>query len=156
MRRLRQTFPVVVLAALGCGNPTEPAWQDLLGHWTAAPEDLGPSGWYQVHLQLSPRGTMTYHVRMHGGYGQPREELTSFSRITGTYRVNGDRLIINPQQHTWWDSFYGPNSPEHTEPYTYGRLFDDAHYTLDSGRLTIHYLSYPLDAPVSTSVVFTR
>jgi hypothetical protein len=153
---LRRSFPAIVVAALGCSNPTEAAWQDLFGHWITEPEDLMPSGWYQAHLQLSPKGTMAYQVRMYGLDGRPREELSSFSRIEGTYRLEGNRLIINPEQVVWWDSFYGPNSPVHTDPYTYEGLFDDARYTVDSRRLIIDYVSYPLDAPVTTSLEFTR
>jgi hypothetical protein len=157
MPRLRQILHTSVLLALGCSSPTESDSVNLSGRWVTAPEDLSPSGWYQTHLHLGHRGSMVYYVRSYGLDGRPREELSAFTRTEGTYRIEGNRLFINPRRLVWWDRFYGPSSPEHIEePYPYGVLLDEARYTLDAEELTIEYLSYPFDAPVATSVQFTR
>jgi hypothetical protein len=42
------------------------------------------------------------------------------------------------------------------EPYPYGTLFDGARFEIVAERLTLHYLSYPLDAPVATTLELSR
>jgi hypothetical protein len=145
------------LLAFLSGCVTDPASEDLVGSWRTAPEDLSPSGWYQSRLSFNVFGVFESEVRDYGLYpGQDRNALSAYSRIEGTYRVEGDRLIFRTSRMVWWDRFYGARSPEQVEEPYHASLYDDARYTVQGDRLILQYLSYPFDAPVPTSWEFTR
>ena len=42
------------------------------------------------------------------------------------------------------------------ELYPYGSLFDSTRFEIMAERLTLHYLSYPLDAPVVITLELSR
>ena len=51
-------------------------------------------------------------IRSYGLYpSQHSGELSAYSLIDGTYRTHGEALVIEPARLTWWDRFYGPDSP---------------------------------------------
>lgn len=82
---LRITFPLLVLL-LSC--LADPRSDDLVGTWKTAPMDLEPSGWYETLLSFSRYGVFESEVRSYGVYpGQDRNELSAYSRIKGTYRM---------------------------------------------------------------------
>jgi len=152
-------FAVILFVMTGCEDATAPtARGDLVGTWARAPESLAPSGWYQVRMTFTPSGTFTADVRSHGVYpGQPRDELSSYGRTEGTYRTEGDRLIVTPRRLVTWDRFYGSSTPEVVQdPYPYTGYLDDMRYAIRERTLTLRYTSYPADAPVPTTMVLVR
>ena len=149
--------------ASGCGESAAGpavtvATTDLVGRWIGPRNPLAPEAWHQSTLTFTIDGRFTVENRTHGVYeGESAEVLSAISRIEGTFRIAGDRLIFEPQRLVWWDRFYGARSPEHVdEPYPWGTIFDDAHYSVAGDHLTMSYTVYPADAPVPAVGEFTR
>lgn len=158
MRSCLTTLAFLSFAALpGCSDPVAPD-RELVGTWATPRENLSPQGWYQTLLTFSADGDFVQEVRTFRTLGSTTgDALAGFSRAEGRYDVSGDRLSFEPRRLVWWDSFYGADSPVHVEePYPWGFVFDDARYTVSSSRLTIHFTTYPLDAPEPATMVFTR
>ena len=160
---MKRFWPVIVAcvglaSAGGCADPNQPEPTDLAGRWISAPADLAPQGWHQYHLTFTNAGRFSHEVRTYGLYtGQAPSTLTAFSRVEGRFRHDGDRLVTEPERLVWWDSFYGENSRVRVEePYPWGGLFDDARFVVDGDRLTIHFTTYPADAPVPTIAEYVR
>jgi hypothetical protein len=156
-------FPLALgatLLTLGCSDraPTEPGPQTLKGHWISQRFSLGESDSYEHHLILSPFRSFASEARTYGSYpGQGADEFSGYSRVEGTYSIDGDRLHFHPKRLVWWDLFYGQSSPvQIIQPYPYGTVFDSARFEIVAERLTLRYLSYPLDAPVPTTLELTR
>lgn len=149
---------VGLASALACADPNEPEPTELAGRWISAPADLAPQGWHQYHLTFTNAGRFSHEVRTYGLYpGQEPGTLTAFTRIEGRFRQEGDRLFMEPERLEWWDSFYGNDSRVHVEePYPWGGLFDDARFVLHEDRLTIHFTTYPADAPEPTVAEYVR
>jgi hypothetical protein len=155
--------PLLILATLwtlGCsdGASTGPQLEPLTGHWVSQRFSLGESASYEQHLTLSSLRRFASEARNYGSYpGQGPEEFSGYSRVEGTYSVDGDRLQFHPQRLVWWDLFYGKDSPvQVVQPYPYGTLFDGNRFEIVDDRLTLRYLSYPFDAPVATTLELTR
>jgi hypothetical protein len=145
--------PLAVLFLLAACS-TEPSG-DLVGTWSSAPEDLQPSGHYQVLLSFTAQGGFEQQVQNYGLYpGQDPNQLSAYTKIRGTYRTEGDRLIVDADRQIWWDpTFYGPDEQEAEDSST---LFDQGRFSLDGDRLVLHYTTYPADAPVPTAMELTR
>jgi hypothetical protein len=148
----------LALTTLDCSAPTAAQPDDLTGRWQSARDSLSPSGSYQTTLAFAAGGGVTIEVRMYGLYpDQQPNDLTAYYRTTGTYLTVADALTIHPERQVWWDRFYGADSPEHVEtPHHDASVYPEAHYAVSGDRLTLHYLSYPADAPVPTTAVFVR
>ncbi len=149
--------------ASGCGESAAgpavtPAATDLVGRWIGPRDDLAPEAWHQSTLTLSIDGRFTLENRTHGVYeGQTAEVLSTISRIDGTFRLAGDRLIFQPQRLTWWDRFYGAMSPEQVEePYPWGSIFENARISIAGDHLTLTYTVNPADAALAAVSEFTR
>jgi hypothetical protein len=94
---------------------------------------------------------------MYGLYeSQPPSQLSAFTRIEGSYRVEGDRVVFEPTRLVWWDRFYGATSAESVEPYPWGGIFDDARVSVRGNRLVMQYTTYPADRALPTVAEFTR
>ena len=134
---------------------TDTPAEDLAGTWLTAPADLEP-GWYETRLSFSVYGVFEQEVRSYGMYpGQDRNELSAYSKIKGTYRVEGDRISFETTSTAWWDpQFYGPRERV-LKPYKV-TLYDESRYRLEGTRLVLAYTSYPVDAPVPSSQDFIR
>lgn len=159
MQLLRLCSSVLPLAfTIACASPTESEPLLLDGTWVSAVENASPSGWYRRSLTFEATGSFTSEFRSYGIYaGQPRDELSGYQRTEGTYRAEGNRLVFQATRLVSWDRFYGVTSPERvTEPYPYGTIFDDARYEVQGRQLTLHFTTYPADAPEPTAMVFTR
>jgi hypothetical protein len=126
-----------VLATLACSSPVDVP-RSLLGRWATAPADIGTQGWYQRHLTLNSTGSYEYEVRTYGNYpDQARGELSGFIRETGTFRTDGDRLIMNADRLVTWDHFYGDASPERVlRPFSPAPL-DGSHFEATSQSLIL-------------------
>lgn len=149
--------------ATGCGESAAGpavtvASTDLVGRWISPRNELAPEAWHQSTLTFTIDGRFTSENRTYGVYdGETAEVLSVISRIEGTYRIAGDRLIFQPRRLVWWDRFYGALSPERVEePYPWGSIFDDAHYSIAGDHLTMAYTMYPADTPVAAVGEYAR
>jgi hypothetical protein len=96
-------------------------------------------------------------VRNYGLYaGQQPNDLSAYSRIEGTFGIEGDSLEFFAAHLVTWDRFFGPNPPERVELPPRTAQANRAHFSIDLNRLTLRYFSYPADAPVATSRVYWR
>ncbi len=147
-----------LLSAAGCSDPISPEAAKLVGRWERGPIDLAPQGWMRYHLTFTRSGRVVHEVRTYGlRPTQSRDELSSFVRVEGRWRQNGDQLFVEPERLVWWDSFNGVASPVRVEePYPWGGLFDDARYVVDGNTLTIQFTVYPADAPEPTTATYVR
>lgn len=144
-----------VCLLIGCTRSTEVVPVSLVGRWASRAEPLGPAGSLRYTLLLDADGKFTDDVRTFGAYpGQDPGDVSSYSTITGTYVVNGDALVFTPEQMVSWDHFYG--SPPVVTTWTWGTLYEGAHFTVTPWTLTLSYTTYPADAPVATSLHFFR
>src|SRR5688500_6123104 len=90
--------------ASGCGESaagpaTTVAATDLVGRWVGPRDDLAPEAWHQSTLTFTIDGRFTLQNRTHGVYeGETAEILSAVSRIEGTFRIAGGRLIFKPQR----------------------------------------------------------
>jgi hypothetical protein len=138
---------------LACAGPTSPpSDRELLGRWATPREDLSPSGWHQYRLTFDARGRFTREHLSFGVYsGERDDELSSYYREGGTYRTDGDRLILKPRREF---SRVGD-----AVRFSLGRVTwpdDDMRYEVTGDQLTLRYLTFPADAPVPTTKVYFR
>ena len=157
------TIALLGLLLPGCaestvGLRTIPGAPELTGEWAAAPDDIGASGWHQKTLSLHANGRFASTSSSYGLYeGQQRNELSAWSRVEGTFRVESNRLHFTPDVMTWWDHFESPNFPAvRRAPYPWGTLFDDATFAVAGNVLRIGFNVYPADAPVPVTVEYVR
>jgi hypothetical protein len=157
---MRPAMSVVCLAlvALACDNqPVAPkVVSPLVGDWVAPTENLHPKGTMTRRLGISESGEFTFRTDMFGIYpGQNPSYLSAYTRMTGTFTIDGDKLVLTATRVATWDSFYGAGSQERVETVN-TVLLDQAHFGIVGQTLTLNYVSYPADAPVPTTMSFTR
>jgi hypothetical protein len=75
----------------------------------------------------------------------------SATRISGTYKAEGNNLILNLNKQLVTES--GKQAIITT--YT-GKLYENATFKVDGNTLTLNYTTYPADAPVATTAAFSR
>ena len=154
---------VLLASVAGCRESTAgPAMAsvatDLAGRWLSARSALAPEAWHQTSITFTIDGRFIAESRTYGLYeGQQRDELSAYTRTEGRYRVDQGRLSIDPKRLITWDRFNGESSVEHVEdPYPYGRLFDDARFTVREDNLALSFVVYPADAPVPVVAEYMR
>lgn len=145
----------LVMIAVACSDSTAANSNSLVGQWRSEVESLRPRGTMRRFLSFSESGTFTSVVDSYGAYGGPSNELTSYSRITGNYEVDGDRVVLTATRIATWDSFYGKTSPETVRDVD-TTLFDQARFTILLNRLVLNYVTYPADAAVPTTQSYFR
>jgi hypothetical protein len=146
-------YLAVIAGITSCTSSTSPE-ASLIGNWSVS-ESLSP-GHYTTQLTFAGDGTFTDAVRIFGSYGgQSNNDLSSYSIMSGTYKVEGDQLQINITHTVVWDRFYGANSPETVQTVNI-TVFDQTHFRIVGPMLTLDYVSYPADAPVPTTKSFIR
>lgn len=157
--RFTRALPLVLALALSaCSSPTRsyPEVASLVGSWMTASQPLQPQGGMQQTLYLTDDGHFVARVYDFGLYaGRSARDMSAAITTGGRYRVEGDRIVFQPDSLVTWDSVYQREALVQ-KPYPYTSYYDDAHFVLDGNRLTLVYLTYPADAPVSTQQTFTR
>jgi hypothetical protein len=152
------TLTLPLAFSMACAGSTEPKLlpTTLNGTWIAPVETGRPSGSYHRTLTFTGSGSFVSETRSYGIYqAQPRNELSGYTRIEGTFQAEGDRLLFHPTRSVVWDIFYGVNSPERvTVPYN-GSIYDDARYEVRARQLTLHFTIYPADAAEPAVMLFT-
>jgi uncharacterized protein (TIGR03066 family) len=76
----------------------------------------------------------------------------SYTTLYGTYSIQGDSIqvkIKSQEVRTGTGPGVKTNVPEYT-------LYEKGTFEVNDEKLKLKYISYPFDAPVETSVVFTR
>ena len=154
MNRASFALYVAVVAGITSCTSSTSSEASLIGNWSVS-ESLSP-GHYTTQLTFAGDGTFTDAVRIFGSYGgQSNNDLSSYSIMSGTYKVEGDKLQTNITHTVVWDRFYGANSPETVQTVNI-TVFDQTHFRIVGQMLTLDYLSYPADAPVPTTKSFIR
>jgi len=150
-------YLMLASAGAACSDSSAPVISSpIVGAWIAPSETLHPTGSMTRQIGFSESGEFRYSANSYGIYpGQSAGTLSAYTRISGTYQIDGDRLTITGNRTATWDSFYGANSPERvTDVNT--EVFKDARFRIVTGNLILDYITYPADAPVPTTESFTR
>ncbi|HKC79896.1 MAG TPA: hypothetical protein VKB91_01795, partial [Gemmatimonadaceae bacterium] len=91
----------------------------------------------------------TYAANNYGVYsGESPGTLSGYTNISGTYQMDGDRLVLTANRIATWDAFYGGR--EKVEQVN-SILFEQARFRIVENTLTLDYITYPADAPVPTT-----
>jgi hypothetical protein len=142
--------------ATACSETTPPGvTSPLVGEWASPRENLQPNGTLTRDLAISGTGEFTYRTNMYGIYGGNPGALAAYTQTSGTYKIDGDKLVLTANRIATWDSFYGATSPERVEQVN-RIVFDQARFNIAGSILTLDYLSYPADAPEPTRLAFVR
>lgn len=149
------------VAAAGCGSAndlTNPVQQpsDLVGSWHTDRESVAPSGSYQTTLSFTADGHYTYEERWYGIYsGEPADEVSAYSRVTGTFNASNGALTDHPAQLVWWDRAEGASAAEHTQTANADdNVFPDGHYSISGTQLTLQFTGDPGEGTLTA--VFTK
>ena len=139
------------------GPATGQVETELVGQWISQPDELSPKSWHRSSLTFTIDGRYTFESRSYGLYeDQDRDALSALRRTEGRYRIAGNRLLFEPQRVVWWDHFEGVNAPLHEEDGSWGRLFDDATFTVNGDRFTMRYSIAPANAIIEAVAEYTR
>ncbi|MDB4914458.1 MAG: hypothetical protein JWM95_2102 [Gemmatimonadetes bacterium] len=154
----RSTLLFLLAAGLtGCRDSVAPSLT-LIGEWAAAPDMSQADGSvYQVTLSLREDQTFVRDWRAYlPASGGVRGAVFAYATTEGTYTVRGDSLFMRAVTNRSWDrDFYG-GAVIVTQVNNVDIHGDGARYEFVGERLTLHYLSYPADAPVETAETFFR
>ena len=157
---LTATFAVVVP---GCaerlvGTRTGSDASALVGNWIGPADEMGRSGYHQATLSLQPNGRFESTSTSYGLYeGQQRDQLSAWTRIEGSFRVEAGGIRFEPEVLVWWDQFEAASHPAPRRmAYPWGSLFDDATFVVAGNRLRLSYNVYPADAPIPVTMEYTR
>jgi hypothetical protein len=158
MRRAVAPLALLASSVAACSGAPDPS-ASVVGRWTTGRQAEYPP--YERTLTFHPDGRFASEVRTYGAV--PGQRLgdaagaSSASRLAGTYRVSGDRLVLAADSLLWWDRFHGPDTTPRVElrPAA-GSPYDGARFRIAAGVLALQYLSYPGDAPVPTAQLFRR
>ncbi|MDP9204866.1 MAG: hypothetical protein M3P12_05310 [Gemmatimonadota bacterium] len=155
MNRISSVLCLALVAGVvSCRNAAGPD-ATLVGGWVVR-ESTSPSGYYETHLTFAADGTFTDAIRSFGSYpSQSPGDLSSYSILSGTYRVQADQLAIEVNRIVLWDRFYGANSLE-TVRNVNTTIFDQSRFRIVGSILTLDYITYPAEAPVPTKKVLLR
>lgn len=147
----------LVLALPGCSTPTGGDARHLIGRWQSPSESIG-QGSQRTTLVFGAGGQFELDSRLVGAYpGQQPGALSSYHRILGRFRTEGDHLLTEPHHLISWDRANGADSPEQVSAIdVVGDVYDDARFEILVNRLVLTYLTYPADGPVPTRATFYR
>lgn len=148
---------LLLAGAAACSESSAPVGSSqIVGAWMAPRETLHPNGSMTRYLGFSESGTFQYSAESYGVYpGQSAGTLSAYTRISGTYQIDGDRLTMTGNRTATWDSFYGANSPE-TVQNVNTEMFKDARFRIALSTLILDFTTYPADAPVPTTQSYNR
>jgi hypothetical protein len=87
--------------------------------------------------------------------GESPGTLSGYTNMSGTYRIDGDKLVLTANRMATWDAFYGAQYRERVEEVNL-IVFEQARFRIVDGTLIIDYITYPAEAAVPTTRWFTR
>jgi hypothetical protein len=99
---MRRAMSVACLAfvviAAACSESTAPS-SPLEGGWMAPRENLQPQGTMSISLAFSG-SNFRYRANMYGIYaGNSPGMVSAYTDISGTYQIDGDKLVPHVAQH---------------------------------------------------------
>ena len=147
----------VVLCA-SCSNSTDPSpTSNIVGSWVAD-SAASPVGTYVRQLTLTQEGKFLLDLRSFGLYeNQQADDLSGYERTSGTFTVDGDRVIFEPGWLVLWDFSFGRDAPQKIyAPYPNDHFYDDAHAHVEGDSLTLEFTLYDADSPRPAKQVFHR
>lgn len=94
----------------------------------------------------------SYTVDFYGFEDENPDEIIGSSVRKGTFEIDGDSIFFRDTETVSWEKGFKP------EPET--RILNGEKYgsrfSIVGSTLTLHYISYPADAPVQTQMEFER
>lgn len=154
MRLVMSASCVALVLTAACSDSTaanhSPIVSPIVGSWTIR-EDLHPTGYLNRVLDFSADGTFSFSNTSYGVYGG--SSLSGYTKMSGTYEIDGDRLAMTVTRTAVWDSFYGQSSAERVDE-TRHSVFDQARFRVVGPVLILDYISYPADAPEPATMSF--
>ncbi|MEM8765438.1 MAG: hypothetical protein AAGD88_16575 [Bacteroidota bacterium] len=133
--------------------------EDLVGGWARI--DRIPSGSsesdfryfnMEITYEFEKDTNYSYTVDFYGFEDENPDEIMGSSVRKGTFEIVGDSIYFRDKETVSWEKGYRP------EPET--RILNGEKYgsrfSIVGSTLTLHYISYPADAPVQTQMEFER
>ncbi|MCX2585645.1 hypothetical protein [Pedobacter sp. MR22-3] len=142
LRSISGLLLLLSLVIVSCKKDKIPAVpKDVLtGAWEETPQKA-----YSRRLLFATGGQFSMQIRdQNNQYWQ--------MEVIGKYTISGDRLIVNTASNLE-KSATGKIITNTPVNYI---LFDSGKFSIDQHKLTIHYTTYPADAPVATMAVFNQ
>lgn len=137
---MRVLSAFLVASVLLFGACTEPKQTGLTGSWAES-----PSPNLVRQLNLAPNGRFVFYVASSGG---------AHTTILGAWTASDNHLTFVTDKRIDYDA-NGVSTT--TTPYTDTRFFEGATYTITGDdTLTLTYVTYPADAPVTTTITLHR
>jgi hypothetical protein len=123
---------MALLLAVACTEPHA----TLSGEWVEIVSTV--SSHTPRHLDLRGAGSFSFWTGPSVGG----------TRTEGVYKASGASVAFFPERLVMGDGT--------SAPYPWGGLFDDATFAFDGGVLVLTYTIYPADAPMATTMRFSR
>lgn len=157
---MRLALRVLAIAGLSFGaactdGATAPLGsKPLIGTWATTEESGG--GPVVTSYTFASDGSFLLQQQLFGLYpGQSRGDLSAYARVAGVYAVSGGEVLLYPKTTETWDRANGARSRPQTttlaEP-----LPERDPYVLRGDSLSLTTVSYPADAPVTTTRTYLR
>lgn len=152
--RIAAVLCLIPLAACQTES-TSSAATPVVGIWTTAPAPVNPAGTLQYRLTFSgPGSRFIADARFFGGYaGQGPGDVTSYSTLSGRYRVSGNRLVFSPEVIETFDAMSQPQPVR--KSFLGNGFMDNATFERVGSELRLTFVTYPADAPVTTHQTYT-
>ncbi|WP_430966714.1 hypothetical protein [Spongiimicrobium sp. 2-473A-2-J] len=96
--------------------------------------------------------TYSYTLDFYGFEDENPNEIIGSSERIGTFEVKGDRIFFRDIETTSWENGFNP-TPQ-TKALN-GQVYENR-FEIAENVLTLHYISYPADAPVQTQMSYKR
>jgi hypothetical protein len=153
--KIRTAVALAVALASASGCERSPLLPDeLRGTWVL--EERASDGSRTEHtLVLDRRGRIGYDARSYGWYDLPDGVLTGYHRYSGTYRIDGERLMTRITRTETW-ALYAVGANPYVEHHRDARVHDAARVRLEEGRLVFTFVHAPLHVPEEVTIVFER
>lgn len=145
-------FIALALALSACENALVVTDERLVGTWLLEEQPV-PPGRMREQVAFGAGGSFVRDVRFYGYNGQSATELSGYYRLTGEYRLNGDRLEIRPVREISWDALVG-GQPSIRD--LSGEWGDAGTVRIEGDTMIRTFFTYPADAPVETTVRYHR
>lgn len=150
---LKYIFLAVSIFLVACSsNDLEGVSMDaknaIYGTWVDSVA-IQPKGLSITQLEFNPEGFFVLATRTYGVYtNQISTDLSGYSENYGNYVLSTRNLYFISKQTITWDSFTLAVNPTTTVKDQV--LYESCTYTIKNDSLTLTYITYPADAPVST------
>lgn len=116
---------------------------------------MQPKGYSITQLEFNPNGFFVLATRTYGVYtNQSTNDLSGYTEYYGNYVLSARNLYFISKQTVTWDSFTLAVNPTTTVKDQV--LYESCTYIIKNDSLTLTYITYPADAPVTTQQKFKK